>query len=72
MGEIRASDFPSSAWRKSAASQANGACVEVASVGTKIATRDSKRGNDSPILQFTSGEWKSFVESVKTGKFDLA
>jgi hypothetical protein len=68
MGERRPS---TTAWRKATASQANGACVELARSGQNLATRDSKHGDNSPVLVFTSHEWRTFMEGVKIGKFDL-
>jgi hypothetical protein len=55
-------------WRKSSAS-ASGDCVEVALSGESILVRDSKQ-NLPYILEFTSFEWREFVSSVHTGRFD--
>jgi hypothetical protein len=61
-----------SVWRKSARCGANGGCVEVARlVGQHIGVRDSKIVATSPVLSFTSREWRSFLGSVKTGRLDL-
>ncbi len=47
-------------------------CVEVATAadGSGVGVRDSKNP-DGPKLTFTPGEWTAFVESAKTGQFDL-
>lgn len=56
-------------WRKSSAS-ASGNCVEIAFAETSILVRDSKQ-KSSHILEFTAGEWRSFVAGVYAGRFDL-
>lgn len=58
------------AWVKSSAS-VSGNCVEVA--GQPDATvwvRDSKLGENSPVLRYTQAEWEAFVEGVKKSEFD--
>jgi hypothetical protein len=71
MSVVRAVDFLDASWRKATASQANGACVEVANVGRVIATRDSKRGGESPVLMFTCREWQGVIARIKAGRLDL-
>ncbi len=44
-------------------------CVEIAKDSKNIFVRDSK--NPEIVLEFTSEEWKSFIEGVKKGEFDL-
>ncbi|GAA3094568.1 DUF397 domain-containing protein [Streptosporangium carneum] len=64
-------DLSTAAWRKSSLSGGNGGqCVEVATnlPGT-IAVRDSKNPH-GPKLLFTPTEWNTFVEGIKTGRFD--
>lgn len=52
-------------WRKSARSNAEGTCVEVAdNLATLVAVRDSKDVN-GPVLTFAPGTWAQFVRSVK-------
>ena len=56
-------------WTKSSYCS-SGACVQVASQGTKVLLRDSKDPAACP-LQFTIEEWQAFVAGVKDGEFDL-
>ena len=57
-------------WRKSARSSAQGNCVEAARLpGGGIAVRNS-RDPQGPVLVFTKGEARAFVEGVKDGDFD--
>ena len=45
-------------------------CVEVAATpGGQIAVRDTKEP-DGPVLVFTEGEWRTFIEGAKRGEFD--
>jgi hypothetical protein len=36
-----------------------------------MTARDSKHGNDSPLLVFSGREWGNFLAGVKKGEFDL-
>lgn len=50
----------------------DGGCVEINhALGEGIHVRDSKLGDDSPILTFTYAEWDAFIKGVKDGEFDL-
>jgi Domain of unknown function (DUF397) len=58
-------------WRTATKSQANGACVEVASLdGGRVAIRDSKDDGRGPVLVFTPAEWDAFLDGAKLGEFD--
>ena len=57
-------------WRKSSYSHDNG-CVEMAGLGGgTIGVRDSKLGDDSPVLRFTCREISAFLKGAKDGEFD--
>jgi hypothetical protein len=59
-------DTVDTAWRKSSYSGANGGnCLEVASPPGAVAVRDSKDGNDGPVLRFTPAVWRTFAERTK-------
>ncbi|PKW13059.1 DUF397 domain-containing protein [Saccharopolyspora spinosa] len=52
-------------WHKSSCSAANGSCVEVGQV--VVGMRDSKLGDDSPVLTASRARWADFVAAVKGG-----
>jgi Domain of unknown function (DUF397) len=56
-------------WRKSSFSNGSSGCVEIADLpaGGK-AVRDSKLGDDGPVLTFTAHEWACFVAGVRAGE----
>ncbi|WP_433145203.1 DUF397 domain-containing protein [Actinomadura nitritigenes] len=58
-------------WRKSSRSGNGGNCVEVATHDQAHLARDSKDPN-GPVLAFDRRTWGSFLDQVKTGRFDLA
>jgi hypothetical protein len=70
MNKTMSSDLPDASWRKATASQADGACVEVANIGQKLAARDSKLGRDSAVLLFSGRGWNAFLARVKSGRFE--
>ena len=57
------------AWLKAQCSTNNGQCVEIASTSDKVAIRDSK-DPDGPILVYTPGEFRAFLEGARNGEFD--
>ncbi|TYK47303.1 DUF397 domain-containing protein [Actinomadura decatromicini] len=70
------SPFATSAprWRRSAHCGASNTCVEVATLAGSshsIGARDAKHGAQSPVLSFSQGEWREFVDRAKKGEFDL-
>ncbi|MFJ2031199.1 DUF397 domain-containing protein [Streptosporangium sp. NPDC087985] len=49
----------------------NGSCVEITRLPNgDVGMRDSK-DQSGPILEFTVAEFRSFIYSIKDGKFDL-
>jgi hypothetical protein len=55
-------------WSKSSLSS-DGNCVEVAFAGDgSVGVRDSKQGEASPVLEFTSSEWEAFVGGIASGE----
>ena len=62
-------DLSRAVWRKSAASQGKGECVEVAVLGDAVAVRDGKHPG-GPALLFTPAEWDAFLAGAKDGEFD--
>jgi hypothetical protein len=57
-------------WRKSSVSNSQGACVELAKLGTgEFAVRNS-RNPDGPALIYTRAEISALIEGVKMGEFD--
>ena len=55
-------------WRKSSYSNGTGGeCVEVATLPSGRAVRDSKHP-EGPILVFTKGGWQAFVKGIQAGE----
>lgn len=57
-------------WRKSSRSSTNGACVEARIIDRTVQVRDTKLGEESPILPFDAGQWAGFATAVREGQFD--
>ena len=65
-------DLSNATWRKSSYSGGNGGnCVEVAVLpdGGRV-VRDSK-DPDGPKLMFSPVEWRTFINAMRSGTFDL-
>jgi hypothetical protein len=61
-------DGPVPQWR-SARCGSHGACIEIASLpGQRVAIRDGKSGEATPVLVFTQAEWDAFAAAIKTGE----
>lgn len=58
------------AWIKASASDANGHCVQMRRNGQHIQIRDSKQGENSPVLSFTGPEIRAWLEGASRGEFD--
>jgi hypothetical protein len=57
-------------WTKFSNGSGGNNCVEVKYDPFNICVRNSNHKNDGTLL-FTPEEWKSFVEGVKKGVFDI-
>jgi hypothetical protein len=57
-------------WRKSSFSGDNGGCFEFAPSTVGVAVRDSKLGDASPLLHFTTTEMQAMLDGAKAGEFD--
>jgi len=65
-----AAELSGAMWRKSSISNSQGACVELAKVGTdEFAVRNSRNPN-GPALIYTRAEIAALIEGVKLGEFD--
>jgi hypothetical protein len=67
---LAGSDIPAAAWRKARKSVHNGACVEVAMLPGIVAVRDSKDPS-GPVLSYEPAQWRAFLDSARSGAFDL-
>ncbi len=66
MPEIRLSG---AIWRKSTRSSADGQCVEVATLRSGTAVRDSKNPT-GPALTVSPAGWVTFTAAIRAGEFD--
>ncbi|ANY07426.1 DUF397 domain-containing protein [Pseudonocardia sp. HH130630-07] len=68
--DIVAALSASTTWHKSTHSGGeNGGCVEVATIPGHAGVRDTKLGTASPVLAFTTAEWRAFLTGVAHGEF---
>jgi predicted secreted Zn-dependent protease len=65
MSEI---DLCGASWRKSTRSSGDGACVEVATLHSATAVRDSK-DPAGPALIFIPTQWAAFTAGIRAGEF---
>lgn len=64
-------DLTGAAWHKSTRSGANGNCVEVAqNLPGIVAVRDTKNRTTGTLV-FADTEWRTFIDCIKDGEFDL-
>ena len=67
---MSAAELSGAMWRKSSISNSQGACVELAKLGTdEFAVRNS-RNPGGPALIYTRAEIAALIEGVKLGEFD--
>jgi hypothetical protein len=65
-----ATQLSGATWRKSSASNSQGACVELARLGSgEFAVRNS-RHPEGPALIYTLAEITALIDGVKMGEFD--
>lgn len=65
---MTSANLPGLSWRKSSRSSSKPNCVEVAFADQAVAARDSKR-RDGAALVFSAADWSSFLEAVRTDRF---
>jgi hypothetical protein len=56
-------------WIKSTHSLGSGTCVEARTGDGVVQMRDSKLGDDSPILEFSPPAWQAFLDGITAGEF---
>ncbi|MFC7342876.1 DUF397 domain-containing protein [Saccharopolyspora griseoalba] len=54
-------------WFKSSYSAANTQCVEAAFAADRRLVRDSKLGDESPVLAFDPSQWRAFTARLRSG-----
>jgi Domain of unknown function (DUF397) len=66
---ITADQLTGAQWRKAAASNPNGNCVELAPVDGGVAMRNS-RYPTGPVLVFPTAEFRTFLTGASAGEFN--
>ena len=52
-------------WRVATYTGGQGNCVEVGTLTTTIAVRDTKNREDGPVLRFDPPVWREFMQRLK-------
>jgi Domain of unknown function (DUF397) len=63
------SDVTTLQWRKSSYSGSGNNCVEVASMASAVAVRDSKHPGGGHLV-FGAGDWEAFIAGIKRGEYN--
>jgi hypothetical protein len=64
MRRTHPSDLAGLTWRKSSRSGSNSNCVEIGSLNTAVAVRDSK-DSGGPCLIVERPDWLTFIDAIK-------
>lgn len=67
---IPANDLVGAAWRKSSASNSQGACVEFALLSDGSVAMRNSRFPEGPALVYTNAEIAAMLVGAKNGEFD--
>jgi hypothetical protein len=60
-------------WRKSSYSgNGGGSCIETASADSKTLVRDSKLGDRSPVIAFSTDAWRRFTDQIQDAELGSA
>ena len=67
---IPATELVGAAWRKSSASNSQGACVEFAQLSDGSVAMRNSRFPEGPALVYTPAEIAAMLDGAKNGEFD--